>query len=73
MPVLDFQGRALLASSKNMQLTPRDDNPEQLEYHYLMGKVDDARSNVDFCGPWSCLQALAFALVEFDNASAPMK
>ena len=34
-----------------------------------MGKVDDDRFNVDFQFPFSALQAFAFAIVVFDNAS----
>lgn len=34
-----------------------------------MGKVHDDQYNVDFQFPFSPLQAFAFALVVFDNAS----
>ena len=73
MPVLDFFGRAELASSKNMQLTTRDVDDDDLDYHFLMGKVDDDDFNVDFCGPFSALQAAAIAVIVFDNSTAPMK
>ena len=73
MPVLDFWGRAELASSKNMQLTPREVDEEAIDYHFLLGKVNDDDFNVDVCGPFSVLQATAIAVIVFDNATAPMK
>jgi hypothetical protein len=71
-PMLDFFGRASLASSKNMQLVLRD-GVDDLDFRFLMGKADAKRTNIDYCAPLSCLQAFAFGLALFDNASRPLK
>ena len=42
-------------------------DPEDVRF--LMGKVEENRFNVDFKGPFSCLQAFAVALIVFDNSS----
>ena len=64
---LDFQGRATMASCKNIQLHAKD-GPDN-DICFLMGKVDDNKFNIDFKHPMSCLQAFAFALIVFDNSS----
>jgi len=64
---LDFQGRATMASCKNIQLHPKDTSESDVSF--LMGKVDDNKFNVDFKHPLSCLQAFSFALIVFDNSS----
>ena len=65
---LDFQGRATMASCKNIQLEPMRAGSEA-DVRFLMGKVDDNKFNVDFSYPFSVLQAFAFTLVVFDNSS----
>jgi len=64
---LDFQGRATLASCKNIQLSPK--NGDEADCRFLMGKVHDNTFNIDFSTPFSALQAFAFALIVFDNSS----
>jgi len=64
---LDFHGRATLASCKNIQLHVEDGDPHDVSF--LMGKVEENKFNVDFKGPFSCLQAFAFTLAVFDNSS----
>ena len=64
---LDFQGRATMASCKNIQLHPKETTDSDV--CFLMGKVDDNKFNVDFKHPMSCLQAFSFALIVFDNSS----
>jgi len=65
---LDFHGRATLASCKNIQLHKVHGASEDVSF--LMGKVEENKFNVDFKGPFSCLQAFAFALIVFDNSSS---
>ena len=43
---LDFQGRATMASCKNIQLHAK--NGPDSDVCFLMGKVDDNKFNVDF-------------------------
>ena len=64
---LDFNGRATLASCKNIQLHPK--NGADSDVVFLMGKVEENKFNVDFKAPLSCMQAFAFALIVFDNSS----
>ena len=64
---LDFQGRATMASCKNIQLHPKDS--AETDVCFLMGKVDDNKFNVDFKYPFSAAQAFAFAMIVFDNSS----
>jgi len=64
---LDFHGRATMASCKNIQLHAKDGDPASV--NFLMGKVEENKFNVDFKGPFSCVQAFAFALIVFDNSS----
>ena len=56
---LDFQGRATLASCKNIQLHHVDGDPADVSF--LMGKVEENKFNVDFKAPFSCLQAFIAA------------
>jgi tubby-related protein 1 len=64
---LEYNGRATLASVKNMQLVPHDD-PNNLVFQ--MGKVSDTRFNLDFKAPLSPVQAFAIALTVFDTKLA---
>ncbi|KAI8823052.1 tubby C-terminal-like domain-containing protein [Fimicolochytrium jonesii] len=61
--VLNFSGRVTLASVKNFQIVPEEDN----EYIILQfGRVGDEHFTVDFQYPMSCVQAFAIALTSFD-------
>eukprot|EP00962_Isochrysis_galbana_P024071 scaffold7356_cov88-Isochrysis_galbana.AAC.3 len=64
---LEYNGRATLASVKNVQLVPHDD-PANLIFQ--MGKVSDTRFNLDFKAPLSPIQAFAIALTVFDTKLA---
>jgi len=64
--LLDFHGRATLDSCKNIQL--HKVGGEASDVSFLMGKVEKNKFNVDFKGPFSCLQAFALALSVFDNS-----
>ena len=52
---LEYNGRATLASVKNIQLVP-EHAPDDL--HFQMGKVSEARFNVDWKAPLSPMQAV---------------
>lgn len=53
---LDFQGRATLASCKNIQLSPRVG--AENDVRFLIGKVHDNTFNIDFSAPFSALQVM---------------
>jgi len=63
---LEYNGRATLASVKNIQLVPEG----SAELHFQMGKVSEHRFNVDWKAPVSPIQAFAIALSVFDNKLA---
>jgi len=64
---LEYNGRATLASVKNIQLI-HEGNEENLIFQ--MGKVSDTRFNIDFKAPFSPVQAFALALTVFDSKLA---
>ncbi|CAD8166309.1 unnamed protein product [Paramecium octaurelia] len=58
MFVLPFYNRALIASSKNLQLCQKDNN----KVFFLLGKIDKGLYNLDFQWPISPLQAFQIAM-----------
>ena len=62
-PELGFGGRAVAASTHNMQLRVRD----QTHISFLLGKVSATRFNLDFGPPMTPLSALGLALAIFED------
>ena len=68
---LEYNGRATLASVKNIQLAA-DAAVEggHAELYFQLGKVSDDRFNVDWKAPLSAMQAFGVALSAFDSKLA---
>jgi tubby-related protein 1 len=58
---LNFSGRVLIPSVKNMQL-----ENDQGEILLQFGKVDDQRFHLDYKAPFTAVSAFAAALCQFD-------
>ena len=65
---LEYNGRATLASVKNIQLVPESNTEAELLFQ--MGKVSDERFNLDWRAPLSAVQAFGIALAVFDSKIA---
>ena len=66
--VLDFRGRVTMASRKNFQLVTLCDTADETHSGPVImqfGKVGKDGFNLDFCGPFSGLQAFGVALSVF--------
>ena len=65
---LEYNGRATLASVKNIQLVPEHHHEPSLLFQ--MGKVSEDRFNLDWRAPLSAIQAFGIALAVFDGKIA---
>ena len=70
MYTLEYNGRATLASVKNIQLVPEHHHEPTLLFQ--MGKVseEEDRFNLDWRAPLSAIQAFGIALAVFDGKIA---